>query len=613
MLGQEECAHAVGRNIMLKGKLVSIQRLRQCVRLRPPLWTLCPALVLGVATALAAPAFAATTRVTAPDGTFQGKPDTTGTMREFLGIRYAQPVIGQLRWKAPQPLTPAVATQDATQFGNHCPQAAGAYGNATSTEDCLFLNVFAPNLRGDHDGKSEHDHGGDHDGRGDHDQDGKGGHDNNEAFPVMVWIHGGSLVVGESDIYDATKLVQRGVVVVTINYRLGALGFLAHPALTGESPDHVSGNYGIQDQQAALKWVRRNIRAFGGDPDKVTIFGESAGGLSTFVNLVSPTAHGLFHRAIVESGAYMQTQPTLAQTEARGARFATAVGCNQPNPADVLACLRGLSVSTVLANQALTLLGSGAPPNVDGKVLTQSVGTALASGQFNRVPLMNGTNHDEWRLFVGSGFDLAGGPVTAATYVPAITATIGNAAAAPQVATNYPVPAQFPTFDHAVGAVGTDVNYACPARFVDELASSFVPTFAYEFSDEKAPQNYLPPMSIPYGASHASEIQYLFPIANPSGFGLNLPQTPLDAKQQKLSDRMVGYWTEFARNGDPNGHGQPNWPRFRRDHQVYLSLVPPSPTTETNFDTAHQCAFWDTLAGRTLPPVVGHDQHADNH
>ncbi len=383
---------------------------------------------------------------------------------------------------------------------------------------------------------------------------------------------------------------------------------MAHPALTGESPDHVSGNYGIQDQQAALKWIRQNIKAFGGDPDKVTIFGESAGGLSTFVNLVSPTARGLFHRAIVQSGAYQQTQPTLAQTEANGARFAAAVGCNQAKPTDVLACLRGLPVSTILANQSL----AGATPNVDGKVLTQSVGTALASGQFNRVPLMNGSTHDEWRLFVGSGFDLAGGPVTAATYLSALAATVGQANAA-EVATHYQVPAQFPTFDHAVGAVGTARNFSCPARFVDETASPFVPTFAYEFSDENAPQNFLPPMSIPYGASHASEIQYLFPVANPSGYGFNLPQTPLDVHQQKLSDHMVGYWTDFAKNGDPNGHGQPHWPRFRRDHQEFLSLVPRKSTTVTDFAKDHQCDFWDTLAGRSLPPAGGHDERADNH
>ena len=215
-------------------------------------------------------------------------------MRQFLGVRYAEPVTLNQRWKPPLPVTPSFVTQDATQFGNHCPQSFSPFGNATLTEDCLFLNVYTPNKAGGQDFGRD------------------------DELPVMVWIHGGALAVGESNEYDATKLVQRGVVVVTINYRLGALGFLAHPALTGESPDRVSGNYGIEDQQAALKWVQRNIAAFGGNPEKVTVFGESAGGLSTFVNLVSPTANGLFHRAIVESGAYMPTEPTLAQAEAAG-------------------------------------------------------------------------------------------------------------------------------------------------------------------------------------------------------------------------------------------------------------------------------------------------------
>lgn len=563
----------------------------KCVSIQQPLRNaLCSALVLGIAAAWAAPGLAASTKVTAPDGTFEGKFDTTGAMREFLGIRYAQPVTGNLRWKPPQPLTPVVATQNATQFGNHCPQPASPFGNGTVTEDCLFLNVFTPNKIGDRDFDVE------------------------VPRPVMVWIHGGALVVGESNEYDASKLVQRGVIVVTINYRLGALGFLAHPALTGESPEHISGNYGIEDQQAALQWVRRNIRAFGGDPERVTMFGESAGGLSTFTNLVSPTARGLFHRAIVESGAYMLTLPTLAQTEAAGTTFANAVGCNQS--AAVLACLRALPIAAILTSQALTFpAGSlGPAPNVDGKVLTQSIGTALGSGQFNRVPLLHGTNHSEWNLFVAEGFDLAGGPVTSVAYVPAIGATINSPAAAPLVATHYPVPALFPSFDQGVGGVGTDAIFACPAHFADELASQFVPTFAYEFNDPNPPQNFLPPVSFTYGASHASEIQYIFPTANPSGFGLNLSQTPLDANQQKLSDHMVGYWTEFARSGDPNGSGlllgQPHWPRFNRNQQSMQSLVPPTPATETNFATVHQCDFWDALSGRTLPAVDG--QHADN-
>jgi para-nitrobenzyl esterase len=572
---------------MLGEKPVSIERRSACPQ-PSPRTALCGALLLLGIAVWGAPALATPTLVTAPDGAFQGKIDTTGTMREFLGVRYAQPVTGSLRWKAPQPVTPSVVTQDATQLGNHCPQPFSPYGNATQTEDCLFLNVFVPNRHGDHD------------------------FDENDAHPVMVWLHGGGLVLGESNEYDAVKLVQQGVIVVTINYRLGALGFLAHPALTAESVDHTSGNYGIQDQQAALKWVRRNIRAFGGDPERVTIFGESAGGLSTLINLVSPTAHGLFHRAVVESGTYALAQPTLAQTEAVGTNFAKSVGCNQPNPADVLGCLRGLNVSTILASQALAYVGSLPVPNVDGKVLTQSIASALASGQFNRVPVMNGTNHDEYNLFVGQDFDLAGGPITASTYVAAIAALTGTSTQAPLVASHYPVPAQFPSFDQGAGRAGTDANFACTARFADQLASSFVSTFAFEFSDENAPQNFLPPVSFTYGASHASELQYIFPTANPSGYGLNLAQTPLDASQQKLSDRMVGYWTEFARSGDPNGSGQPHWPRFHRDRQVTLSLVPPNPATETNFATVHQCDFWDGLTGRTLPPEQDHDDRADN-
>jgi para-nitrobenzyl esterase len=216
---------------------------------------------------------------------------------------------------------------------------------------------------------------------------------------------------------------------------------------------------------------------------------------------------------------------------------------------------------------------------------------------------------------VAEDFDLAGGPVTSATYVSAIAATIGNAAIAPTVAGRYPVPAQFPSFDQGVGGVGTDAIFACAAHFADELASPFVPTFAYEFNDPNPPQNFLPPVSFPYGASHASEIQYIFPQANPSGLGLNLPQTPLTANQQTLSDHMVGYWTEFARHGDPNGiglvFGQPLWPRFNNSQQQMQSLLPPTPTTETNFATTHQCAFWDALSGRTLPPA-GNQSAANN-
>jgi len=204
----------------------------------------------------------------------------TGTMQEFRGIPYAEAPVGDLRWRPPQEPARWTGVLDATAFSPHCPQAATPYGTPSTTEDCLFLNVFTPD---------------------------KTNEGRPHLLPVMFWIHGGGLVVGESDGYDPSPLVAQGVVVVTINYRLGELGFLAHPALAAESPTGASGNYGLMDQQAALRWVQRNIRAFGGDPDNVTIFGQSAGALSVHSQLASPLAAGLFHKAIVESGAYSLT------------------------------------------------------------------------------------------------------------------------------------------------------------------------------------------------------------------------------------------------------------------------------------------------------------------
>jgi para-nitrobenzyl esterase len=198
-----------------------------------------------------------------------------------------------------------------------------------------------------------------------------------------------------------------------------------------------------------------------------------------------------------------------------------------------------------------------------------------------------------------------GAPVTAATYPVAIAATIAVPLTSPAVAlvqAQYPG-GNFPSYDQAVGALGTDAIFACTARFANELASEFVPTFAYEFNDRNAPQNFLPPVTFPYGAAHASEIQYIFPFANPSQVGLKLPQTPLNANQQVLSDKMVGYWTRFARAGDPNGNGEPQWPQFTRGRQATQSLLPPAPATELDFATVHQCAFWDQLTNRT---VVAH-------
>jgi para-nitrobenzyl esterase len=404
----------------------------------------------------------------------------------------------------------------------------------------------------------------------------------------MVWIHGGGLVVGESDDYDPTKLVRGDVIVVTINYRLGALGFLAHPALTAESPYHTSGNYGIMDQQFALQWVQRNIAAFGGDPHNVTIFGESAGGLSVFSNLASPPATKLFHRAIVESGAYELTLPTLADAEAQGTAFATSVGCSDQSAE----CLRSRSVQEILANQG----GIGdTNPNADGKVLPQSLDTAFATGQFNHVPLMQGTNHDEWRLFIALDFDLSGGPITAEEYPSVIEGMVGSDAA-PLVLAQYPL-SNYPSPDLAAGALGTDSIFACPARGTDQALSAQVPTFTYEFNDSNVPEVFLPPVSFPYGAAHASELLYLFKLISPN---------QLDKQQRELSDNMVRYWTQFAKSGNPNSSDTPFWPRYDPAVDEFQSLIPPSAVGEFEFATDHQCDFWANL----FSAKAGHVAHA---
>jgi para-nitrobenzyl esterase len=486
--------------------------------------------------------------VTLTDGAVRGT--ATGTADEFLGMPYAAAPIGPLRWRPPQPAARWSGERDATTFAPHCAQPASPFGLASSSEDCLYLNVFAPTGR---------KHG-------------------DDGLPVMVWIHGGGWLVGESDDYDPTKLVADGTVVVTINYRLGALGFLAHPALA-DRPGGSSGAYGLMDQQAALRWVKRNIRTFGGDPRKVTIAGESAGGLSVLAHVASPGSHGLFAGAIVQSGAFL-TQTPLDTAETAGEAFAAKAGC----ASQTAACLRGLPVSVIQANDIASLSGY-TPGVVDGEVLKQSIGTALASGQFNRVPIINGTNHDEARLFTAFS-ELQGAPVTAANYEAMIASTMGvSAAAAAAIAAQYPLSA-YPSPAVALSAMGTDAIFACPALELDTSASKFVPTFAYEFNDENAPQRYLPPVSFPYGAAHASELQYLFDLPTAPIAG------PLTAQQQSLATSMRRSWAHFAGRGFPSTPGQPLWPRFKSHSQRMLSLAPPQPHVETDLAAAHHCAFW---------------------
>lgn len=496
--------------------------------------------------AAAVPAFAAPKGpvVSTANGPVRGL--DTGAMHEFLGIPYAAPPVGALRWHAPEPAAPWTGVRDATRFAPHCPQTASILGTSSTNENCLYLNVFTPK---------------------------KTNEGVPHLLPVMVWIYGGGFTEGESDFYDPSRLVAQGVVVVTFNYRLGELGFLAHPALG-------KGDYGLMDQQAALRWVQANIRRFGGDPGNVTIFGESAGGVSVNAQLVSPGAKGLFEKAIAESGDYSLVQPSTTAADAAGEQFAKAVGCSDPTTA--AACLRSKSVAQILAAQPpglTTLLG----PNVDGNVLPMSIGTAFATGAFTHVPVIEGSNHDEWRFFVAETEAATGTPLNTTTYVPAVEATLAPfgfpQTVADALAALYLAEYSNPSI--ALGALGTDGIFACETNAAVGFLSQWVPTYQYEFADESAPWPLFP-VSFSTGAYHGSELQYL------NLFG---PDPLLTASQQQLSTAMVDAWTQFAKAGVPDA-----WPRYDATQQ-FESLVPPSPMPmpATDFATDHNCAIWQAL------------------
>jgi para-nitrobenzyl esterase len=484
--------------------------------------------------------------VTTDDGAVRGT--TAGTVAEFLGIPYAAPPTGHLRWRPPAPPAGWRGVRDATQFGPSCPQTASPFRPpGTISEDCLYLNVYTPTAR------------------------------LGANRPVLVWIHGGGLVQDGARNYDGTKLAADGAVVVTINYRLGALGFLAHPALAFR-PGGAAGNYGLMDQQAALRWVQRNIARFGGDPRNVTIAGESAGGLSVLAQMVSPGARGLFQRAVVQSGTFALNQRPLATAEAAGQTFATAVGC----PDQTAACLRRVPVSDLVGK-----FGVEIPGVVDGSVLTQPIGTALARGQFARVPVINGITHDEELLFVaglgitvsqGTNIPLAGDPKNPATYQANIAQALGvPAARAAAIANEYP-PGADPAL--AFSLLVSDASFACPALQVDRwTAARGVPAYAYQFNDDNAPVSFL---GFSLGlATHGAELPYLF----------DLPNTPvvLDPDQQALAASMRTDWARFAGTGNPSSRALP-WPSFNGTR--VLSLVPLQSQVTTDFATRHHCAFW---------------------
>jgi para-nitrobenzyl esterase len=479
-----------------------------------------------------------------------------GPAREFLGLPYAAPPTGTLRWRPPQPAAPWRGVRTATTPGPDCAQngslATGVITSSTA-EDCLYLNVYTPKTAG------------------------------HRPLPVMVWIHGGAFTGGAGSIYDGAVLAAQGhVVVVTINYRLSAFGFLDLPSLGAGS-----GDYGLLDQQAALRWVRRNALAFGGDPRAVTEFGESAGAASVCDNMASPSAAGLFSRAIAESGCLLPA-PTVQSAQQQGTTLAAKLGCT--DPATAAACLRGKPASDILQAGA----GLGWAPVSGTPTLPAQPSTAFADGRYAHVPLLQGTNHDEGRFFVALEYDGFGRPITTAQYPAIIQASYGASAAA--VLAHYPL-SGYASPDLAYAAVFTDSAFSCPALQADHLTERSG-VYAYEFSDPSPPNDFPLTFTFPLGAAHSTELQYVFgriPYLD------TVP--PFTPAQLALSDQMIGYWSRFAATGNPSarasGPAAPDWPRFTAARPDIQELIPDAtaPETSAQFAAAHQCAFWDGLPG----------------
>jgi len=440
----------------------------------------------------------------------------TNGVASFKGIPFAAPPIGDNRWRSPQPVIPWTGVKDATAFAPACMQdtafAVRLGAPAQATEDCLYLNVWTP-------AKSTR-----------------------ERLPVMVWIYGGAFVGGATNwpLYDGTQLAKQGVVLVSVAYRVGPFGFLAHPELSKES-GHGSGNYGLEDQIAGLKWVRDNVAKFGGDPHRVTIFGESAGGISVSMLAASPQAKGLFQRAISESGGSLtpprsgpgQGVPTLKWAEETGRSFLAALGANDMKSARALPAERILAASQTVRR--------GFWPTLDGYVIVGDQYELYKAGRFNDTPVLIGTNSDEGAAFTGP-------KITPADYEKQIRGTYGEKA--DLILTANP---------HATDA---EAHTAAKNNFRDSVFAWSTWRWASLQSQQPgAGKAYLyyfdhrTPAS-PDGSSHAAEIAFVF--GNLGGG----PAPPPSPEDKALSVLMSSYWVNFAKKGDPNGPGLPAWPAF---------------------------------------------------
>ena len=477
--------------------------------------------------------------------------------RRFLALPYAAAPTGDNRWRAPQPATPWTTVRDATVAPPSCTQVLPVVNLQTGQEDCLYLNVDAPAQPSDH------------------------------LVPVMVWIHGGAFIVGSANDDVPTGLVERGgVIVVSINYRLGPFGFLAHPALQAEDPTGSLGNMGVLDQVAALQWVHDSVAAFGGDPGNVTVFGESAGGMSVCAHLQSPRSAGLFQRAIIQSGPCVQAGLDRSVAVPQSAELTTVLGCD--TAADQLACLRGRDAGAVL--DALpgdpTFLFQKAAywfPTADDVVLPSDGAARVAAGDFNQVPVMAGVTRDEGRLFMGMAAHTIGSqiaPVTTADYEQRVVAYFGETVG-PRVVEQYPL-ADYPGASEALGQAVGDALLACPAVDGALAMSPTVPVYLYQF--EHAPNPFILPMTgIDLGAFHAAELPYVFGGQVQSSGPITF--TP---DEQMLSDTVIDAWVRFARTGDPAGDGQ-DWPVTGPSHQ-YLILDTPARVSDGL--RSDSCGFW---------------------
>lgn len=487
---------------------------------------------------------------------------TRGGAHVFYGIPYAAPPVGDLRFRAPSAPAPWSEPRDATSPGAFCPQrepTAPLDPRGGESEGCLELNVFTPDL------------------------------DPAEPLPVMVFFHGGSFTIGaaNSELYDASALAARGVVVVTVNYRLGLAGFLAHPALDAEA-DGSSGMYGILDQQASLRWVRDNAASFGGDPSRVTIFGESAGATAVCLHYFAPASRGLFHAAISQSGGCIGEGDLLIgaashdAARVRGVEVATELGCAGTDAA-AAACLRALSADALVdairvgslpeANLTYGVLAVG--PNVDGTVLTDSPVASLASGEHAAVPFLVGTNRDEGTFF--SDDALITTELELATALAQLVPGHGDDLTALYVPADHGSP--LAAYDAAV----RDLGFACPTRALARgLAEDGVDVYLYELNQTNAGA-----VALDLGVMHGIDLLYVFG-------NTPLPFTRPSAAERNVTESMQSYWTRFGATGDPGGEGAGAWPVFDASER-YLELAePPVPRTEPH--RAACDALWAALA-----------------